>query len=533
MHKNPAPKPPFRPQTRNAPPKNLDYPKRFLTEAEVKAKREKNLCYRCDEPYVPGHRCKYKQVYMFLNDKEYKGDDKEDQTKTPAVKEGHEEEDVSVSLHAMRGSTCFKTLKEMQGYTFTHPIRLLKLGGYDLVLGCDWLSTYNPIELNFHRLRVSISLPQQKLVIETLPQEPLTRTLTTYSPTQQLRKVAPVARDGVTRSSKGIKYEEEALENTENIAARSIEHGIELIPEAIPKKQHPYRYVYRQKTEIERIVKEMLSNGIIRPSQSSFASLVLLKYLNQLTVKHNFPIPVINELLDEFHGSKYFTKIDLISSYFQIRMKREHILKTSFITHSGHNEFMVMPFGLCNAPSTFQALMNNIFESYLRKFVLVFFNDILIYSKTWEEHLGHIKEVMESLKKHQLYAKKSKCSFAQLKALKGFLGLTGYYRKFIKNYEIISKPLTALLKNDAFKWIEEAEMAFNQLKKVMTTAPVLAMPDFSQPFTVETDACGNGIRVVLMQPIAYHSKALAPRNLGLSRGVTLLSKLIKETSSIY
>ncbi|KAL0317386.1 UNVERIFIED_CONTAM: Transposon Ty3-G Gag-Pol polyprotein [Sesamum angustifolium] len=158
---------------------------------------------------------------------------------------------------------------------------------------------------------------------------------------------------------------------------RNIEHMIEWRPDAIPKKQQPYRYAYGQKTEIENIVRGMLKSGIIQESQSSFASPVLLvkkkdggwrlcldyRYLNQLTIKHNFPIPVIDELLDEFHGAKYFSKIDLRSGYLQIRMRDEDVSKTSFITHSGHNEFLVMP--LRNAPPTFQALMKHIFEPFL------------------------------------------------------------------------------------------------------------------------------------------------------------------------
>ncbi|KAL2248441.1 UNVERIFIED_CONTAM: Retrovirus-related Pol polyprotein from transposon 17.6 [Sesamum indicum] len=400
---------------------------------------------------------------------------------------------------------CDQFTWEMQGEKFTHPVRLLKLGGYDLVLGCDWLSGYDPVEIDFSQSKITLNQAGNKLILYAL----LNGTKDTSEP-------------------RSLPLE------------RSIEHCIELLPNAIPKKQHPYRYAYGQKTEIEKLVKEMLENGIIRPSQSSFASPILL-------VKKKD-----DELLDELYGAKFFSKIDLRSGYFQIRMRKEDVPKTSFITHNGHYEFLVMPFGLCNAPSTFQALMNTVFEPYLRKFVLVFFDDILVYSKDWGMHLVHLRKVMDLMGKHQLYAKQSKCDFSQkkveylghviswegvatdpgkiesmvnwpvpsnVKALRGFLGLTGYYKRFIKDYGSISTPLTALLKKNAFGLNQEADDAFKQLKRVMTTAPVLSMPDFSKPFIVETDASGKGIGAVLMQegkPIAYLSKALAARNLGLS-----------------
>jgi hypothetical protein len=178
-------------------------------------------------------------------------------------------------------------------------------------------------------------------------------------------------------------------------------------------------------------------------------------------------------------------------------MHPDDIERTAFRTHHGHFEFLVMPFGLCNAPSTFQALMNDILGHYLRKFVLVFFNDILIYSKTWEEHLQHIRQVLALLQANSVFLKKSKCSFGQttvgylghiisdqgvavdlekikaitswpqpvtVKQLKGFLGLAGYYRKFIKNYSAIAKPLTNLLKMDNFQWTELALTSFQHLK---------------------------------------------------------------------
>jgi len=243
-------------------------------------------------------------------------------------------------------------------------------------------------------------------------------------------------------------------------------------------------------------------------------------------MKDSFPIPTVDELIDELFGAQFFSKQDLKSGYHQILVKDEDRYKTTFRTHQGHYEWLVMPFGLTNALATFQSLMNDIFQGILRKFVFVFFDDILVYSPSWTEHLQHLEVVLQVLKQHQLYAKLSKCSFglqqvdylghtvsgqgvameadkvqavlqwpcpASVKQLRGFLGLTGYYRRFIKGYASIASPLTDLLKKDQFQWSSQATETFQTLKLAITQAPVLALPDFTKPFVLETDASGIGI----------------------------------------
>ena len=292
---------------------------------------------------------------------------------------------------------------------------------------------------------------------------------------------------------------------------------------------------------------------MVKKKDKTWRFCVDFRHLNAITAKCKYPVPLIDDFLDELGKASWFTSLDLTAGYHQVRLKAEDTHKTAFQTHTGHYEFRVMPFGLSGAPATFQKAMNTTLAPLLRKCVLVFFDDIHIYSKTYEEHLEHVKMVLQLLAKDHWQVKFSKCTFAQrqvsylghvisqagvstdpskvqailqwpipanVKELRGFLGLAGYYRKFIKNFGIIVKPLTELLRKGAlFIWRKDHQVAFHTLQQALSSAPVLALPDFSLPFAIETDASGTGIGAVLMQkrhPLAYLSKSLGPRSQGLS-----------------
>jgi len=207
---------------------------------------------------------------------------------------------------------------------------------------------------------------------------------------------------------------------------RPCDHYIHVRPNTDPVEVRPYQYPHLQKDELKKQCAEMQAQGIIRPSTSPFSAPVLLvkkqdspwrfcvdyRALNAVTIKDKFPIPVVEELLDELKGAKLFTKLDLKLGYHQVRVNEDDISKTAFRTHHGHFEFMVMPFGLSNAPSTFQALMNMVLKPFMRRCVLVFFDDILIYSSSWMEHLQQLRAVLDTLHAHQVQVKCSKCTFA-------------------------------------------------------------------------------------------------------------------------
>jgi hypothetical protein len=283
---------------------------------------------------------------------------------------------------------------------------------------------------------------------------------------------------------------------------------------------------------------------LVKKGDGSWRFCVDYMALNAATIKDKFPIPVVEELLDELCGAS-FTKLDLRSGYHQVRMHPEDIAKTAFRMHEGLFKFLVMPFGLTNAPATFQALMNIVFRPFLRRFVLVFFDDILIYNSSWSEHLRHVHLVLTTLQEHRLFVKKSKCAFGMRsvaylghviseagvamdkqkgqavlewpmpRSVRVFLGLTGYYRRFIRDYDVIADPLTRLLRKEGFKWSPEAESAFRALQLALTRAPVLQLLAFDCAFIIECDASESSFDAVLHQgegPVAFFSRQIAPRH---------------------
>ena len=336
------------------------------------------------------------------------------------------------------------------------------------------------------------------------------------------------------------------------------------------KDQNPifckiYRYPQIHEKEIEKQMNEMLNQGIIRESNSPYNSplwivpkksdnsgkkkwRVVIDYrkLNEITVDDKFPIPNIENILDKLGKAQYFTKIDLAKGFHQILMDEKDQKKTAFSTPFGHYEYVRMPFGLKNAPATFQRMINSVLREYINKICVVYLDDILIFSTSLQEHIDSINKIFKVLRKAQLKIQINKCSFFQKetdylghiltkdgikpnnekidqilklklpatqKQIKSFLGVTGYYRKFIKDYAKVAKPLTHYLKKEKKINLSDPAYinAFEELKTLLTTHPILKYPDFNKPFKINTDASKYALGAVLTQegqPIAYVSRTL-------------------------
>ena len=351
---------------------------------------------------------------------------------------------------------------------------------------------------------------------------------------------------------------------------RGVEHAIELKPGSRPPPVRPLRHgSTRDALILQKYIEDGLRSGQLQSSTSPYGSMALVvlkkdgtprvvidyRAINEITIKNKYPLPLMDELFDRVVNAKWFTKIDLRSGFHQIAIRPEDREKTAFRTRYGSFEYTVLPMGLCNAPGTFMQLMNETFADMLDKSVLCFLDDILIYSRTEEEHLQHVRAVLRRLKERKLYGKLSKCEFMQREVeflghrigadglrvapdkvsgvrewpqpmsvteVRSFLGLANFYRRFVAGYARIAMPLTELTKDNVpFVWGSDQQQAFDQLKAALCSAPVLVIPDQTKPFQLNCDACKYAVGAVLQQdlgngpqPVAYYSHKMtdAERN---------------------
>ena len=350
---------------------------------------------------------------------------------------------------------------------------------------------------------------------------------------------------------------------------RNVYHTIPLKNNDPPPPRKSYRLSKPEIAELNTQVAYLLQKGYIQPSSSPYGHPVLFvkkkngnlrmcidyRSLNQQTVKNRYPLPRIDDLFDQLQGAKVFSSIDLQSAYYQVRLKPEDVPKTAFTTPLGLYEFRVLCFGLTNAPGTFQNIMNDVLKDVIGKFVIVYLDDIVVFSKNQADHYKHLQFVLQLLREHELYANLAKRKFVQPElhflgyivgaqglrvdpqkvaivqdwpvpkdknSLRKFWGLANYFRNFIMGWAVLVSALQALLKkSDSFEWNADCDTAFDGIKHALCNAPVLALPDLNEPFEVICDACGVGLGAVLLQdgrPVAFDGKRLSPAEQNYSAG---------------
>ena len=345
---------------------------------------------------------------------------------------------------------------------------------------------------------------------------------------------------------------------------RDIDFPIDLVPGTAPISLPPYRMAPAKLKELKTQLQELVDRGFIRPSILPWGAPVLFvkkkddtwrlcidyRQLNKVTIRNRYPLPRIDDLFDQLQGARVFSKIDLRSGYHQLRIRESNIPKTAFRTRYGHYKFLVMSFGLTNAPAAFMDLMNRVFCPYLDRFVIVFINNILVYSRSELEHERHFGLVLQTFRQYQLYAKFSKCEFwlsrvgflrhvvsvdsiyvdphkveavanweqpTTMTEVRSFLGLARYYRGFIEGFSKIAGPLHCLTRKGVkFEWTDKCKGSFQTMKEKLTSAPVLTLPEGNEGFEIYSDASRQGLGCVLMQHkivVAYASRQLKKHEL--------------------
>ena len=473
--------------------------------------------------------------------------------------------DTMISGRIVPGSRLVIQNKDFPAYLI-----VLSIHDFDIILGMDWLSKHRAT-LDCYKKEVRLVRPEEPGVIFRGIRREITPSLiNAMTASKMLRKgcqgyLAFI----VDRRQEGTRLEDIPIIKEfpdvfpDDISGlppdREVEFTIDLIPETEPISIPPYRMAPAELRELKAQLEDLLSKGFIRPSISPWGAPVLFvkkKYgslrlcidyrqLNRVTIRNQYPLPRIDELFDQLQRSRVYSKIDLRSGYHQLRVQESDVPKTAFRTRYGHYEFLVMPFGLTNAPAAFMDLMNRVFQPYLDRFVIVFIDDILVYSGSSEEHSEHLRIVLQTLRERQFYAKLSKCQFwldrvaflghvisaegvsvdpqkieavvnwkppKNVSEVRSFLGLAGYYRKFVEGFSKIAAPLTKLTRKDVkYDWVDACQKSFDELKGRLTSAPVLALPNGRDGFVVYSDASRQGLGCVLMQNdrvIAYASRQL-------------------------
>ncbi|KAL8120809.1 hypothetical protein AgCh_017842 [Apium graveolens] len=458
----------------------------------------------------------------------------------------------------------------IEGRHFFADLIPFKLGEFEVILGMDWLSNHEAqIECKSKKVKLRTK-DGEEVIFKGKRQEKKfltaieTRRLIRQGCEVYLAHVMDVEKESVRIEDIPIvrDFLDVFPDELPGLPPdREIEFTIDLAPGTEPVSKAPYRMAPVEKKELAAQLQELLDKGVIRPSVSPWGAPVLFvkkkdgsmrlcidyRELNKLTIKNKYPLPRIDDLFDQLKGASCFSKINLRYGYHQLKIKAEDIPKTAFRTRYGHYEFLVMAFGLTNAPAAFMDLMNRVFKQYLDTFVIVFIDDILIYSKTEEDHKEHLRIFLEILRKDKLYAKFLKCEFwikevqflghvvnkeeikvnpAKIEAVmnwersktptvvRSFLGLAGYYRRFVQDFSKIVVLLTKLTrKNGKFIWTEKCEESFQELKKRLVTTPLLVLPDEKGEFVIFSDASYKGLGCMLMQHgkvIAYAARQLKP-----------------------
>jgi hypothetical protein len=457
----------------------------------------------------------------------------------------------------------------IQGHVMPANLVIFEMSGFDVILGMDWLSMYHACVDCFCKEVVFRPPGATEFKIQGNRGFNLPKLVSAMQATRLLKQGCSGFLACVTKEAPEAMLEEIPIvrdfvdvfpEDLPGLPPdREIKFTIDLLLGTGPISKVTYRMAPLELNELKEQLQELLDREFIRPSVSPWGAPVLFvkkndgsmrlcidySELNKVTVENRYSLPRIDDLFDQLHGSQVFSKIDLRSGYHQLKIKEEDIQKTAFKTRYGHYEFLVMPFGLTNAPATFMDMMNRTFRELVDRCVVVFIDDILIYSKSREEHEEHLSTVLSILRKQKLFAKFKKCEFwleevtflghviskegisvdpskmeavvnwarpTSVHEIRSFLGLAGYYRRFVEGFSKLAAPLTKLTKkNEAFIWSDDCERSFQELKHRMVSAPVLTLPSGTGGFVIYSNASYKGLGCVLMQNgkvIAYASRQL-------------------------